>query len=30
MLADKLGVDIESAVHAKIDKNAKKYPAGSG
>ena len=30
MLADKLGVDIESAVNAKIDKNAKQYPAGSG
>ncbi len=29
MLADKLGVDIEKAVHAKIDTNAKKYPAAS-
>ena len=27
MLADKLGVDIEHAVHEKIDSNADKYPA---
>ena len=26
MLADKLGVDIEQAVHAKIEANAVKYP----
>ncbi|MYH91577.1 MAG: nucleotide pyrophosphohydrolase [Gammaproteobacteria bacterium] len=26
MLADKLGVDIEQAVHAKIEANAIKYP----
>ena len=26
MLADKLGVDIERAVHEKIDSNANKYP----
>ncbi len=26
MLADRLGVDIEQAVHAKIDANAVKYP----
>ena len=26
MLADKLGVDIERAVHEKIDANANKYP----
>ncbi len=26
MLADKLGVDIERAVHEKIDENANKYP----
>jgi dCTP diphosphatase len=26
-LADKLGIDIEQAVHAKIDVNAQKYPA---
>ncbi len=29
MLADKLGADIEKAVHAGIDTTAKKYPAAS-
>ena len=29
MLADRLGVELESAVEAKIDKNAKKYPEGN-
>jgi len=26
-IADRLGIDIEQAVHAKIDRNAEKYPA---
>jgi len=26
-LADKLGIDLEAAVHAKIEENAQKYPA---
>ena len=29
MLADRLGIDIESAVRAKIVKNGEKYPVGS-
>jgi NTP pyrophosphatase (non-canonical NTP hydrolase) len=30
MLADKLGIDIESAVSAKLKSNAVKYPAATG
>ena len=29
MLADKLAIDIEAAVEAKLESNATKYPAGS-
>lgn len=29
MIADKLGIDIETAVLSKIETNAKKYPAGN-
>lgn len=30
MLADKLGIEIESAVNAKLKSNALKYPAATG
>jgi NTP pyrophosphatase (non-canonical NTP hydrolase) len=30
MLADKLGIDIENAVNAKLESNAVKYPAATG